>query len=241
MGLLNTLINRNRFNLTLPGGFKYCGPGNPIEQQLINNDPPLNQLDRECKDHDEFYLLNSKLKDRHQADSRLATAAWKRVKARDSSLKERLAGLLVTGAMKAKLATGSGVAVRFPTTVPPGLMRQQKEGQKKKKKKSKTKTKKGAGRVRKGHQRQSIKRGGAIPLGTILMAIPALASAISGATTAWKNWKGIQNQKNLVNEMKRHNTVMEGKGAATRFPTTSKRQQKKRRGKGLILKQWKAC
>lgn len=36
--------------LMLPGGYRYCGPGNPI-----NNGQPINKLDAICRQHDLCY------------------------------------------------------------------------------------------------------------------------------------------------------------------------------------------
>lgn len=88
--------------------FQFCGPGTHLEKRLARGDKGINALDSACKVHDTSYSTTTDLKERHKADKILASEAWKRVKSSDASIKERLAALAVTSAMKAKVKLGMG-------------------------------------------------------------------------------------------------------------------------------------
>ncbi|MVN26155.1 hypothetical protein GO639_13520 [Staphylococcus aureus] len=108
-GFVNDLINKLPFELHLPGGYQYCGPGTKLKQRLARNDPGINKLDIECKKHDIQYSKHpSDLAARHLADKELEYSAWDRVKSKDASIGERAAALLVTNIMKAKRHMGMG-------------------------------------------------------------------------------------------------------------------------------------
>lgn len=106
-GLLNSTINSLPFELHIPG-YQYCGPGTKLEKRLLRGDPGINSLDVACKAHDIAYSQNKGLEGRHVADKILQEKAWQRVKAKDASLGEKAAALMVTGAMKAKTKLGMG-------------------------------------------------------------------------------------------------------------------------------------
>lgn len=108
--ILNSAINQLPFELHIPGGYQYCGPGTKLQKRLKRGDPGINPLDQACKEHDIAYDKNMHdIKNRHIADKILASKAWMRVKAKDASLKEKAAAVLVTGAMKAKMKLGMGL------------------------------------------------------------------------------------------------------------------------------------
>ena len=108
-GLVNSLINKLPFELHLPGGYQYCGPGTKLQKRLTRGDPGINKLDAACKQHDIAYDKNtSDLTARHKADYQLEQAAWKRVKSKDASFKEKAAAWLVTTIMKGKQRIGMG-------------------------------------------------------------------------------------------------------------------------------------
>ena len=111
-GLLNTVINKLPFELHIPGGYQYCGPGTKLKKRLARNDPGINPLDQACKSHDIAYSNNTDLNARHEADKQLEYKAWERVKAKDSTFGEKAAALLVTNAMKAKRKLGMGIKKR---------------------------------------------------------------------------------------------------------------------------------
>lgn len=108
-GVVNSLINKLPFELHLPGGYQYCGPGTKLQKRLARGDPGINKLDAACKKHDIAYDQNtSDLAVRHKADYQLEQAAWKRVKSKDASFKEKFAAWLVTTIMKGKQRLGMG-------------------------------------------------------------------------------------------------------------------------------------
>lgn len=106
-GLLNSTINNLPFEVHLPG-YQYCGPGTRLQKRLARRDPGINLLDAACKEHDIAYSQHKNLKERHEADKILGDKAWLRAKT-SSSIKERLAALAVTGAMKTKTKLGLGL------------------------------------------------------------------------------------------------------------------------------------
>ena len=83
-GLLNTLINKLPFALTVPGT-NYCGPGSDLSKNL----PVKNKLDSHCKEHDIFYANHRDTASRNKADMKLAEQAWNRVKAKDAGFSEK--------------------------------------------------------------------------------------------------------------------------------------------------------
>lgn len=106
-GFLNSVINKLPVELHIPG-YQYCGPGTHLNERLARGDPGINPLDAACREHDIAYSRSNELKVRHKADKALAEKAWQRVK-NSSSLKEKLAGLTITAAMKAKTKLGMGI------------------------------------------------------------------------------------------------------------------------------------
>lgn len=108
-GLLNTVINNLGFEAHLPGGYRYCGPGTRLKERLARGDKPINKLDGLCLKHDLFYDREKETTKRHEADKILAEGALQRFKSQDASFGERLAGLAVAGAMKAKVKLGMGL------------------------------------------------------------------------------------------------------------------------------------
>lgn len=107
-GFLNRVINNLPIELHLPG-YQFCGPGTKLDKRLNRGDQGINPLDASCKIHDIAYRDSEDLESRHRADQILAESAFKRLKASDSSLKERLNALLVGAAMKTKVKFGMGV------------------------------------------------------------------------------------------------------------------------------------
>uniref|UniRef100_A0A6P7GWD5 Uncharacterized protein LOC114343089 n=1 Tax=Diabrotica virgifera virgifera TaxID=50390 RepID=A0A6P7GWD5_DIAVI len=108
-GLLNTLINKLPFELHIPGGYQYCGPGTKLKKRLARGDPGINPLDAACKQHDIAYSHHTSLEERHKADKELENRAWERFKSKDASFGEKSAALIVTGGMKTKRKLGMGL------------------------------------------------------------------------------------------------------------------------------------
>lgn len=112
--IVNSLINKLPFELHLPGGYQFCGPGTKLAERLARGDKGINPLDAACREHDIIYsqtVNNNKenLEKRHQADNILAEKAWGRVKAKDSTFKEKSGAWFVSNAMKAKVKFGLGM------------------------------------------------------------------------------------------------------------------------------------
>lgn len=107
-GFINSLINKLPFELHLPGGYQYCGPGTKFQKRIARGDPGINRLDQACKVHDAAYEDYKDLSTRHKADYELEQRAWQRVKSNDANFKEKAAAWLVTNIMKAKRRLGMG-------------------------------------------------------------------------------------------------------------------------------------
>ena len=107
-GLLNNLINKTPFEIHIPN-YSYCGPGTKLEERLRRGDKGINELDEACKVHDITYAQNKDINSRNIADKVLAEKAWTRVKAKDSSVGEKVAAYAVANIMKAKSKLGMGV------------------------------------------------------------------------------------------------------------------------------------
>ncbi|KAG7196480.1 hypothetical protein KM043_000036 [Ampulex compressa] len=109
-GIVNKLINSLPFELHLPGGYQYCGPGTRLKERLTRGDPGINPLDVACKEHDIAYSRNrDDIAARNEADRVLANKAWNRVLAKDSTFSEKAAAYAVTSAMKIKNTFGMGL------------------------------------------------------------------------------------------------------------------------------------
>jgi len=108
-GLLNKVIDKLPFELHLPGGYQFCGPGTRLKERLAKGQQGINQLDAACLQHDIAYAKSGgDPEKRRLADLKLTEDAWKRVKAHDSTWKEKAAAWAVTSAMKAKTKIGAG-------------------------------------------------------------------------------------------------------------------------------------
>lgn len=107
-GFINSVINKLPFELHLPGGYQFCGPGTKFQKRIARGDPGINPLDQACKAHDGVYENYKDLTTRHKADHELELRAWQRVKSKDANFKEKSAAWLVTNIMKAKQRLGMG-------------------------------------------------------------------------------------------------------------------------------------
>ena len=84
-------------------GYKYCGPFTKLDKRLTRDDKAVNKLDAACKEHNIFYRDQKDTKEKHIADNELANAANKRMRASDSSIREKVDAALVKAAMKSKI------------------------------------------------------------------------------------------------------------------------------------------
>ena len=100
----------------VPGGsfndqqkYSFCGPGTRYEQRIREGYKGINELDKMCKLHDQFYNENKNTKDRNISDVALAHRADEI--ARDSNFDDvqRKDARFISGIMKAKAHLGFGV------------------------------------------------------------------------------------------------------------------------------------
>lgn len=240
-GIVNNLINKLPFELHLPGGYQYCGPGTKLQKRLSRGDPGINPLDSACKDHDIAYSENQEnIEKRNAADKILAAKAWQRVLAKDSSFGEKAAAYTVTNIMNVKSKLGMGMKQKgkkkrrckkrknllsFKKVVDAA-----KRSMKKKSKKGRVVIKSalaGARRVikkRGGKSKFKIPKilsipkaiGGALPLIPIFAGLSALGALTNGVTGITKAINEAKSAKNQLDEAARHNKMMEsiamGKG-----------------------------
>jgi hypothetical protein len=163
-------------------GYQFCGPGTHLEKRLARGDQGINPLDAACREHDIAYSQNKDLAKRHVADDILAAKARKRITAKDSTLGEKAAAAAVWTAMKAKTKIGMGLKTKM-------------------KKKKKTTKKKRLLPV--------PKRGGFLPILPLLGVLGSVAGGAAGIAKVVNDNKAAQRQ---LEELKRHNRVMEGGG-----------------------------
>lgn len=173
-GFLNTLINRLPFEAHVPG-YQFCGPGTKLKKRLARGDKGINPLDSACRTHDIAYMSSNNLDIRHKADKLLEEQAWERVKASDSSKKEKLVAYAIVNAMKAKRKIGMG------------CKRNNKKTMLAAKKKSKKTRKNGKRIILTPNQ-----LGGVLPLVPIFAGLSALGSLASGASSIYN---AVKNRK----------------------------------------------
>ena len=100
----------------VPGGsfndqqkYSFCGPGTRYEQRIREGYQGINELDKMCKLHDQFYNENKETKDRNMSDVALAHRADEI--AGDSIFDDvqRKDARFISGIMKTKAHLGFGV------------------------------------------------------------------------------------------------------------------------------------
>ena len=100
----------------VPGGsfndqqkYSFCGPGTRYEQRIRERYKGINELDKMCKLHDQFYNENKDTKDRNMSDVALAHRADEI--ARDSNFDDvqRKDARFISGIMKTKAHLGFGM------------------------------------------------------------------------------------------------------------------------------------
>lgn len=171
-GFLNSVINSLPFEVHVPG-YQFCGPGTKLKERLARGDKGINPLDSACRTHDIAYENSNNIDIRHKADKLLEEQAWQRVKASDSSLKEKLIAYGVVNAMKAKRKIGMG------------CKRNNKKQLLTVKKINKKSKKKNSTRV----ILTPNQLGGVLPLTTIFAGLSALGSLASGASSVYNTVK----------------------------------------------------
>lgn len=229
-GLLNKVIDKLPFEIHLPGGYQWCGPGTHVSERLALGQKGINHLDALCKVHDEIYATPGT--DRKHADKELEWNAWELVKNSKLPLTERALAWVVVQAMKLKGAVGGGVKVpkrsdstnrkRRSATV---------SGKKTKKKIDDIRAKRGQTTKKRGTTR--IKKGGILPL--LMAALPFLStigSLAGGGAAVAKTIFDAQKARAELNEQKRRN--QRGEGLFVR-PYSSRNQV----GEGLFVRPYR--
>lgn len=259
-GVLNKLIDKLPVELHLPG-YQFCGPGTRLGQRLARGDPGVNPLDAACKEHDIAYSSHQDVKSRHLADAVLEQEAWKRVKAKDSSVSEKANAWLVTNVMKAKRKLGMGFGrggggggnkqskVAFGRIVKTGLNAV---------KGAQAETIAKAAKIAVGAARRAVKEaggrrcvrqprvipipGGAVKQGGLLPLLPAifgglaaLGSLAGGVSQVVKAVKDVKSAKDQLAEMKDHNRRMEGIAIGKGGSMIIKHRSSSKSGLGLYL------
>ena len=121
---LNNLVNNLPFEVHLsaekgenvPGGsfndqqkYSYCGPGTKYEQRNREGYQGINELDKMCKKHDEFYNENTDTKTRNISDIALAHRADEIAKSTMYDDVQRKDAKFISDIMKTKAKLGLGV------------------------------------------------------------------------------------------------------------------------------------
>lgn len=87
--LINQAVDILLAELHLPG-YRFCGPGTNLEKRLARGDRGIDQLDEACREHDIAYAKYKDNENRSVAARVLSSKAWKRVKALNSGVDERM-------------------------------------------------------------------------------------------------------------------------------------------------------
>ena len=67
-GIANAIIDHLPFELHLPGGYQYLGPGTKLKKKLREEVAPLNPLDAAARDHDQAYSKTTSTSERAIAE-----------------------------------------------------------------------------------------------------------------------------------------------------------------------------
>uniref|UniRef100_A0ABD2XRL4 Phospholipase A2-like domain-containing protein n=1 Tax=Trichogramma kaykai TaxID=54128 RepID=A0ABD2XRL4_9HYME len=229
LGILDKVIDNLPIELHLKN-FNFCGPGTKLKKRLARGDKGINPLDSACKEHDIAYSQKN-YAIRGSADNTLADKALERVRARDSTIGEKIAALAVAGAMKIKSKFGLGMKLSKVIMAAKKNMKRGKNAKSVIKSAidgAKEAVKKSGGRNNIKIPRvlpMSTKVGGVlpflIPLFSALSAVGAVGGGTAGIVKAVNDAKAA---KQRLHEMKKHNRKMETIAL----------------GKGLYLKPYKA-
>lgn len=251
-GLINSVITKMPFEMHIPG-YKYCGPGTKLDKRLQRGDTGINKLDDACKEHDIAYSTNNN-NIKNQADKKLISKAWQRVKAKDSSIGEKASALAVTGLMKMKngiekISGGGRVRPKPKRLIKKSLLDEAISNAKTvlkttgyndikeaaqialKAAKAVVKGKKNTQKPPKFRTIPVPKTGGALPFLIPLFAGLSAVGSLAGGTAAVVNAvNSTKNAQRQLNESERHNQMMEAIAIGNKG---------KRKGDGLYLKPYK--
>lgn len=198
-GIVNGLIDSLPFELHLPGGYQYCGPGTRFVERHNLGQRGISSLDNLCYNHDRVYH-NTKDEDiRYNADKQLEWSAWNLVRDKQLPLSERTASWVVMNAMKLK------------------TLKKPSKGSALKSSNNKTKKKKKAANTEDDingndiyRQRKPSVKGGFLP--ALIAALPflsAVGSLVGGGAAVAKTVIDAKRAQEDLNETRRHNKQME--------------------------------
>jgi Phospholipase A2-like domain len=233
-------------------GYQFCGPNTKLKERLAAGNKGINPLDAACKQHDIFYSKEKDNIKRHQADQILAEKAWKRVKSSDASAGEKLAAMLVTGAMKAKVKVGGKLKVKVAGKKKKGF-NDKLRCVKKAVKLSGAKDMKSAAKVAYTAAKKVMKgikvasktpriipipkTGGILPFLIPLFAgLSATGALASGATAIVRAVNQAAEARRALNEMKRHNETMESIALGGKKSGSGFYLKPYKSGYGLVIK-----
>jgi len=221
-GWITSALSKIPTELHIPG-YNFCGPNTKLEQRLERGDKGINPLDEACKEHDISYAASDDKEKIKEADKLLAEKAWKRFNEKDTPVGEKVAAMLITGAMKAKRKVGGGGGRRTKNSTSfSGTVSEARRAVKK----SKTKDLKNAATValkaaktvmKKTKSAPKIprilpipKRGGILPFLLPLFAgLSAVGGLAGGAAAIARAVNDTKNARKSLEEQKRHDQKME--------------------------------
>ena len=107
----------------VPGGsfnnqqkYLFCGPGIRYEQRISEGYKGINELDKMCKLHDQFYNEHQDTKDRNISDIALAHGADEIARDWNFDDVQRKDARFISGIMKTKAHLGFGVKLKKSKT-----------------------------------------------------------------------------------------------------------------------------
>ena len=89
--------------------YSFCGPGTRYEQRIREGYKGINELDKMCKLHDQFYNENKDTEDRNMSDVALAHRADEIARNSNFDDVQRKDARFISGIMKTKAHLGFGV------------------------------------------------------------------------------------------------------------------------------------
>ena len=98
--VLDSIIDLMPFEMHVPG-YKFCGPGTKLAEQLERGDVGINPLDEACREHDKAYA--DKKINRRQADQILAEKAFSRMLGGETPPDERTVAMMTACCMVSKI------------------------------------------------------------------------------------------------------------------------------------------
>lgn len=223
-GWLTSVLGKIPTELHIPG-YNFCGPNTKLEKRLARGDKGINPLDEACLEHDKVYATTSNKEAISKADKVLAEKAWKRFNSKDTPVKEKLAAMAVTGAMKVKTKIGGANKTRKSSkggSLLANSIREARKAVKSSKSKSVIEASKLALRAAKrvAANSKSIakvarilpipKRGGVLPFLIPLFAgLSAVGGLAGGAATIARAVNDTKAARKALEEQKRHNKKVE--------------------------------